>query len=88
MFQAFYNTYNVKIEEGGLDLFYFSFHFSIFFSILFLYFLFLEQLELELISYAITSVTWWQKTDYETWEKLVEDSRTNDVIQHGHHMVV
>jgi len=27
------------------------------------------------------------KTDHETWENLVEDSRTDDVIQHGHHML-
>ena len=27
------------------------------------------------------------ETDHETWENLVEDSRTNDVIQHGHHML-
>jgi len=38
----------VKIEEGGLDLFYFYFYF---------YFLFLEQLGLGLISHAVTSVT-------------------------------
>jgi len=39
-------TISVKIEEGGLDLFYFYF-----------YFLFLEQLGLGLISHAVTSVT-------------------------------
>jgi len=44
----------VKIEEGGLDLFFFSFFYFILFSI---YFLFLEQLGLELIGHAITSVT-------------------------------
>jgi len=42
----------VKIEEGGLDLFYFYFIFNLFF-----YFLFLEQLGLGLIGHAITSVT-------------------------------
>jgi len=40
---------SVKIEEGGLDLFYLSFYFSIF--------LFLEQLGLGLIGHAVTSVT-------------------------------
>jgi len=40
----------VKIEESGLDLFYFSFD-------LFFYFLFLEQLGLGLIGHAVTSVT-------------------------------
>ena len=49
---------------------------------LFFYFLFLEQLGLGLISHVVTSITWWysHKTDYETWENLVKDSRTNDVI--------
>ena len=45
----------VKIEESGLDLFYFSFHFYFLFDVFF-YFLFLEQLGLELISHAVTSV--------------------------------
>ena len=47
---------------------YFTFHFY-FHSVLFFYFLFLEQLGLGLISHAITSVTtWWHshKTDHET----------------------
>ena len=79
----------VKIEESGLDLFYFSFHFYFWFD-LFFYFLFLEQLGLGLIGHAITSVTtWWysHKTDHETGENMVEDSRTNDIIQHGPHML-
>ena len=46
----------VKIEEGGLDLFYFSFHF-LFYFYLFLYFIFLEQLGLGWIGHAVTSVT-------------------------------
>ena len=65
-------------------LFYFIF---IFLSFLFL---FLEQLRLGLIGHAVTSVTsWWQshKTDHEAGENLVEDSKTNDIIQHGHHML-
>jgi len=65
------------------SIFYFSFGFIF-------YFLFLEQLGLGLIGHAVTSVTTgWRshKTDHETWENLVEDSRTNDVIQHGHHML-
>jgi len=44
----------VKIKEGGLDLFYFSFHFLFSFQIIPL---FLEQLELGLIGHTITSVT-------------------------------
>jgi len=70
-----------------LILFFFSF--SIFFWFYFSIFLFLEQLGLGLISHAITSVTWWQshKTDHETWENLVEDSRTNNVMQYEHHML-
>ena len=68
---------------------YFTSHFY-FHSVLFFYFLFLEQLGLGLISHAITSVTigWHShKTDHETWGNLVEDSRTDDIIQHGHHML-
>ena len=69
----------VKIVDEGL-YFIFSFHFSFYFSFLFLFnFLFLEQLGLGFISHAVTSVTnWWcsHKTDHETWEKEVEDSRT------------
>jgi len=71
-------------------LFYFSFFILFYFSFLFFLFLFLEQLGLGLIGHTVTSVTsWWQshKTNHETWENLVEDSRTNDVIQHGHHML-
>jgi len=67
---------------------YFIFHFY-FHSVLLFYFLFLEQLGLGLISHAVTLVTtWWggHKTDYETWENLVENSRTDDVIQHGHQL--
>ena len=47
----------------------------LFFLFLFFYFLFLEQLGLglEVIGHNI---------DHETWENGVEDSRTNDVIQH------
>ena len=69
-------TLSVKIEEGELDLFF--------------YFLFLEQLGLGLIGHAVTSITCWHshKTDHEIWENLVEDSRIDDVIQHGLHMVV
>ena len=53
-------------------------------------FLFLEQLGLRLISHAVTSVpTRWcsHKTDHETWGNSVEDLRTDDVIQHGYHML-
>ena len=56
---------------------YFIFHFY-FHSVLFFHFLFLEQLELGLIGHTVTPVTtWWHshKTDYETWENLVEDSK-------------
>jgi len=44
----------VKIKEGGLDLFYFSFHF---YSLFNLFFLFLEQLGLGLINHAVTAIT-------------------------------
>jgi len=73
-----------------VDLTYFIFLFIfILFSIYFSIFLFLEQLGLGSIGHTITLVTWWHnhKTDYKTWENLVEDSRTNDVIQHEHHML-
>ena len=66
-----------------LFIFYFPFN-------LFFYFLFLEQLGLGLICHTVTSVpTWWcsHKTDHKTGKNKVEDLRTNDVIQHGHHML-
>jgi len=60
-------------------LFYFLFSSLFYFSFLFhLHFLFLEQLGLGFISHAVTSVTnWWRshKTDHETWEKGVEDTK-------------
>ena len=61
-------------------LFYFSLFILFYFSgFLFVYFLFLEQLGLGVICHAVTSVTsWWQshKTDHETWENIVEETRT------------
>ena len=92
-FKYLYSKYpieiSVKFTNGklSLSLFYFSFYFH---SILFFYFLFLEQLGLGLIGHTVTSVTtWWcsHKTDHETWENLVEDSRTGDIIQYEHHML-
>ena len=86
-------TWGVKIVDSGLYFilpFFFVFYFSCFLFFLSFLFLFLEQLRLGLIGHTVTSVTsWWQshKTNHETWENLVEDSRTNDVIQHGHHML-
>ena len=70
---------SVKIVDSGL---YFIFHFILFYFFLVFFsfiFLFLEQLGLGVISYAVTSVTsWWQshKTDHETWENVVEGTRT------------
>ena len=67
----------------------FIFHFY-FHSVLLFYFLFLKQLGLGLISHAVTPVTtWWHshKIDHETWENLVEDLRTDDIIQYGYHML-
>ena len=85
--QVHLKTRIVKFTNDGLSpsLFYFSFLFSFCFT-----FLFLEQLGLGLISHAVTSVTtqWHShKTDHKTWENLVEDSRTDNVIQHGYHML-
>jgi len=70
---------------------------SFYFSVLFLFsfgfiFLFLEQLGLgsEVIGHTVTSVTiWWcgHNIDHKTWENEVEGSGTNDVIQHGYHML-
>ena len=82
---------NILSSSQMVDLvfLYFTFYFYFIFD-LFFYFLFLEQLGLGLISHAVTSVTiWWHshKTDHRTWENLVEDLRTNDVLQHRHHML-
>ncbi len=67
--------YCVKIIESRLHFSVFNLIF-LFFFFLFFNFQFLEQLGLglEVISHNI---------DHETWENGVEDSRTNDVIQHG-----
>ena len=72
-----------------LVFFYFTFYFY-FHSILFFYFLSLEHLGLGLISHTVTLITtWWHshKTDHKTWENLVEDLRTDDIIQYEHHML-
>jgi len=51
----FFFKYNyVKIEEVGLDLFFFSLFYFLF--DLFFHFLFLEQLGLGLIGHAVTTV--------------------------------
>jgi len=47
----------VKIVDGGLCFYFFSFHFILFFFSFFFSFLFLEQLGLVSISHAVTSVT-------------------------------
>ena len=76
-------------QTVDLGFFYFTFYFYFLFD-LFYYFLFLEQLGLGLIGHMVTSVTiqWCShKTGHKTWENLIEDLRTNDVIQHGHHML-
>jgi len=79
----------VKFTNSGLSFYLFYFLFLFLFCFIF-YFLFLEKLGLGLIGYTVTSVTtWWHshKIDHKTWENLVEDSRTDDVIQHGHHIL-
>ena len=91
--EYFMKAQNVKFTNGGLSFSILFFIFMLFyFSIFFLFFssLFLEQLGLRLIGHAVTSVTtWWHshKTDHETWENLIEDSRTDNIIQHRHHML-
>ena len=79
----------VKIEDCRLSFSLSFIFFFFFFSVYFPIFLFLEQLGLGLICHAVTTVTWEQshKTDHETQENLVEDSRADDIIQHGHHML-
>jgi len=75
-----------KVDLVYFILFFIFIVFLIYFSIS----LFLEQLGLGLICHTVTSVTiWWcsHKTDHKTWENLVEDSRIDDIIQHGHHML-
>jgi len=81
---------SVKFTNSGLSFFSILFFISIFMLFYFSIFLFLEQLGLRLIGHAVTPVTtWWcsHKTDHETWRNLVEDSRTDDIIQHGHYML-
>ena len=74
-----------------VDLVYFILFFIfIFFSIYFSIFLFLEQLGLGLICHTVTlsqpnGVVIRQIT--RLGENLVENLRTNNIIQHGHHML-
>jgi len=69
-----------------------DFVYFIFLSYFIFIFLFLEQLGLgpQVISHTVTSVTiWWYgyNIGHETWKNEVEGSRTNDIIQHGYHML-
>ena len=68
-----------------VDLIYFIFLFIFYFLFdLFFYFLFLEQLGLGLTGHAVISVAIrWQDRS----QNLGGDLRTDDVIQHGHHML-
>ena len=71
------NTWLSRLLTMDLT-FIFHFYFILFFIFLFFSFLFLEQLRLEFISHAVTSVTsWWcsHKTNHGTWEKEVEGSK-------------
>ena len=67
---TFSNKTKVVLSSQIVDLVFLYFTFQFYFhSVLFFYFLFLEQLGLGLIGHAVTSVTtWWysHKTDYET----------------------
>ena len=80
-----------QMVDLALPLFYFLFFILfIFMWFYFSIFIFLEQLGLRVLGHAVTSVTtWWysHKTDHETWGNLVKDSRTDNVIQHRHHML-
>ena len=75
-------VYMSSLQTIDLVPFYFIFHFYSY-SVLYFYFLFLEQLGLGLIGHTVTPVTtqWHShKTNYETWENLVEDSRKDNII--------
>ena len=79
-------------------IFIFFFHFSLFFFLFHFYFLFLEQIGLEWIGHAVTSVTnWWHhhKTNYGTWEgsrrfwnEVTSYSMDNTCWPHVIHMVI
>ena len=80
-----------KVDLVYFILFFILFFIFIFFSIYFSIFLFLEQLGLGLICHTVTLsqpngvVT---KQIMRLGENLVENLRTNNIIQHGLHMVV
>jgi len=70
----------VKIKESELSLFYFIFHFYFLFDLLFYFSIFRT-------TRVRVDQSCCYKTNHKTWENLVEDSRTDDVIQHGYHML-
>jgi len=74
---------NIKIKESGLSFFSFLFHFYFIFNLLFYISIF--RTTRVRVDWSCCHIS--HKTDHETWENLVEDSRTDDVIQHGHHML-
>ena len=68
-----------------VDLVYFILFFIfIFFSIYFSIFLFFRTTRVR-VDWSCGHIS--HKTDHETWENFVEDLKTDDIIQYGHHML-
>ena len=73
------NLVYVKIKESRLDLFYFYFYF------LFIFLFSIFRTTRVRVDWSRCHIS--HKTDHKTWENMVEDSRTNVIIQHGPHML-
>ena len=78
----------VKIKEGRLDLFYFSFHFYFLFDLFFYFSIFrTTRVRVDWSCCHICHLMAKSQDRSQDLGKVVEDLRTNDIIQHGHHML-
>ena len=82
------HPHSVKTTESGLSFYYFLSYFYFYFYLFFIFSI-LRTLGLGLEMINHISHIWWysHNIDHRTWEKVVEGSRTSDVIQHGYHML-
>ena len=79
---------SVKTTESGLSFYYFLFYFYFSFDLCFSFSIFRTlELGLEVIDHI--SHIWWygHNINHGTWEKVVEGSRTSDIIQYGYYML-
>jgi len=79
--------FSVKFTNGGLrfSLFYFLFLFLFLFLFCFIFLFSIFRTTGVRVDQSCCHIS--HKTDHKTWENLVEDLRTDDIIQHGHHIL-